>query len=130
MVAGLRARVRLDQARLTDMLRGLDVASLGASHAATVAGMLSCIGDLATISFQPHVSGAPLYHHSIPPGKGTTLMSPGLIAPMTQLLQGLAAGCPCCDAPCLGTAAELVAVAREHPAGRSCMEILDRLAAC
>ena len=57
VVGGLRARVRLDQARLTDMLRGLDAATLGATHAATVAGLLACLGDLAAISFLPHVSG-------------------------------------------------------------------------
>lgn len=60
MVAGLRTRVRLDQGRLAEMLRGLDAANLGAAHADTVAGLLSCLGDLATVSFQPHLSGNPL----------------------------------------------------------------------
>ena len=58
-MAGLRARVRLDQGRLAEMLRGLDAANLGAAHADTVAGLLACLGDLATVSFQPHLSGTP-----------------------------------------------------------------------
>lgn len=57
MVAGMRVRVRLDQARLAEMLRGLDAARLGGAHADTVAGLLACLGDLATVSFQPHLSG-------------------------------------------------------------------------
>ena len=50
-VNGLRIRVRLDEGRITELLKGLD------GHATTTAGLLSCIGDLATISFAPHMAG-------------------------------------------------------------------------
>lgn len=50
LVNGLRVRVRLDEGRLTELLRG-------ERDAATTAGLLSCLGDLATISFHPHLSG-------------------------------------------------------------------------
>ena len=50
-VNGLRIRVRLDEGRITELLKGLD------GHATTTAGLLNCIGDLATISFAPHMAG-------------------------------------------------------------------------
>ena len=50
-INGLRVRVRLDEGRITELLRGLD------GHATTTAGLLNCIGDLATISFAPHMAG-------------------------------------------------------------------------
>ncbi|CAL8467730.1 g7268 [Coccomyxa elongata] len=49
LVNGLRVRVRLDEARLTELLRN-------ATDAATSAGLLACLGDLATVSFDPHLS--------------------------------------------------------------------------
>ncbi len=53
LVSGLRVRVRLDEERLTQLLRGH-------GDAATTAGLLACLGDLATVSFDSHLSGA---HH-------------------------------------------------------------------
>ena len=50
-INGLRIRVRLDEGRITELLKGLD------GHATTTAGLLNCIGDLATISFAPHMAG-------------------------------------------------------------------------
>ncbi len=50
-VSGLRIRVRLDEGRITELLKGLD------GHANTTAGLLNCIGDLATISFAPQMAG-------------------------------------------------------------------------
>jgi len=50
-VNGMRIRVRLDEGRITELLKGLD------GHATTTAGLLNCIGDLATISFTPHMAG-------------------------------------------------------------------------
>ena len=50
-VSGMRIRVRLDEGRITELLKGLD------GHATTTAGLLNCIGDLATISFAPHMAG-------------------------------------------------------------------------
>lgn len=68
LVNGLRVRVRLDEGRLTELL-------CGERDAATTAGLLSCLGDLATISFHPHLSGThyndvpslhtAMYHHSL-----------------------------------------------------------------
>ncbi len=52
LVNGLRVRVRLDEGRLTELLRGH-------GDAATTAGLLACLGDLATVSFESHLSGAP-----------------------------------------------------------------------
>lgn len=43
--------MRLDEGRITELLKGLD------GHATTTAGLLNCIGDLATISFAPHMAG-------------------------------------------------------------------------
>ena len=55
LVNGLRVRVRLDEGRLTELLRGH-------GDAATTAGLLACLGDLATISFDPHLSGVRPQH--------------------------------------------------------------------
>ena len=55
LVNGLRVRVRLDEGRLTELLRGH-------GDAATNAGLLACLGDLATISFDPHLSGVHPHH--------------------------------------------------------------------
>ena len=57
-VSGMRIRVRLDEGRITELLKGLD------GHATTTAGLLNCIGDLATISFAPHMAGV-LKPHSM-----------------------------------------------------------------
>lgn len=46
--------MRLDERRITELLKGLD------GHATTTAGLLNCIGDLATISFAPHMAGPSL----------------------------------------------------------------------
>lgn len=50
-VNGMRIRVKLDEGRITELLKGLD------GHATTTAGLLNCIGDLATISFAPQMAG-------------------------------------------------------------------------
>ena len=47
----MRIRVKLDEGRITELLKGLD------GHATTTAGLLNCIGDLATISFAPQMAG-------------------------------------------------------------------------
>lgn len=60
LVNGLRVRVRLDEARLTELLRS-------ATDAATTAGLLACLGDLATISFDPHLSGLACAHRPCSP---------------------------------------------------------------
>lgn len=59
LVNGLRVRVRLDEARLTELLRN-------ATDAATSAGLLACLGDLATVSFDPHLSGVPTHPFTCP----------------------------------------------------------------
>ena len=53
--------MRLDEGRITELLKGLD------GHATTTAGLLNCIGDLATISFAPHMAGQESFtSHRIP----------------------------------------------------------------
>ncbi len=68
LVNGLRVRVRLDEARLTELLRS-------ATDAATTVGLLACLGDLATVSFDPHLSGLftdPAHLRIIPAQKQAT----------------------------------------------------------
>lgn len=56
-IAGLRFRVELDEQRVTDMLRGLSAATLGDDFGPTAGSLLSCLGDVASVSFMPSVSG-------------------------------------------------------------------------
>ncbi len=56
-MAGLRVRVALDEARVADVLRGFTPTTLGDEFATTAAGVLACLGDMATLSFAPSVSG-------------------------------------------------------------------------
>ena len=52
--AGARVRVKLDEARIEELLRGSD--SNASSAAARV---LSCLGDMGQVSFMPHAGGEP-----------------------------------------------------------------------
>jgi hypothetical protein len=67
LVNELRVRVRLDEGRLRELLQS-------ERDAATTAGLLACLGDLATISFQPHLSGAP--HSILPPAPQRWVLTP------------------------------------------------------
>lgn len=57
IVNRMRVRVRLNEARVAEMLRGMDPASLGDSFVSVTAGLLHCIGDVAALTFVPVFAG-------------------------------------------------------------------------
>ena len=57
IVSGMRVRIRVDEQRLTDMLKGLDPGTMGGSFASTTAALLGMLGDLAALSFAPYFPG-------------------------------------------------------------------------
>ena len=57
IVSGMRVRIRVDEQRLTDMLKGLDPGTMGGSYASTTAALLGMLGDLAALSFAPYFPG-------------------------------------------------------------------------
>ena len=50
--AGARVRVKLDEARIEELLRGSD-----SSASSAAARVLSCLGDMGQVSFMPHAGG-------------------------------------------------------------------------
>jgi hypothetical protein len=58
IVNRMRVRVKLNEARVAEMLRGMDPAALGDSFASVTAGLLHCIGDIAALTFVPTFAGA------------------------------------------------------------------------
>jgi hypothetical protein len=60
IVNRMRVRVKLNEARVAEMLRGMDPAALGDSFASVTAGLLHCIGDIAALTFVPTFAGADL----------------------------------------------------------------------
>lgn len=57
IVNRMRLRVKLNEARVAEMLRGMDPAALGDSFASVTAGLLHCIGDIAALTFVPTFAG-------------------------------------------------------------------------
>jgi hypothetical protein len=53
IVNRMRVRTRLNERRLGELLRGLDPSSLGDSWVSVTAGLLGCIGDIASLNFMP-----------------------------------------------------------------------------
>lgn len=60
IVNRMRVRVRLNEGRVAEMLRGMDPVSLGDSFVSVTAGLLHCIGDVAALTFVPVFAGAVL----------------------------------------------------------------------
>lgn len=58
IVNRMRVRVRLNETRLAEMLRGMDPTTLGDSFVSVTTGLLSCIGDVAALNFVPVFAGA------------------------------------------------------------------------
>lgn len=59
IVNRMRARLRIDEARVRELLSGLRPEEGGAdAYAATVARLLGCTGDLLTVALAPGVAGA------------------------------------------------------------------------
>ena len=54
----MRVRFRLHEQRVAEMLRGIDPESLGANFVTVTAGLLGCIGDIASLKFLPVFEGA------------------------------------------------------------------------
>ena len=59
LVNRMRVRFRLNEQRVAEMLRGIDPESLGANFVTVTAGLLGCIGDIASLKFMPVFEGAP-----------------------------------------------------------------------
>jgi hypothetical protein len=57
IVNRMRLRFRLNERRMAELLRGIDRDSLGDNFAATTAGLLACLGDVAALSFTPVYAG-------------------------------------------------------------------------
>ncbi len=55
----MRVRFRLNEQRVAEMLRGIDPESLGSNFVTVTAGLLGCIGDIASLKFMPVFEGAP-----------------------------------------------------------------------
>ena len=55
----MRLRFRLNEQRVAEMLRGIDPETLGANFLSVTAGLLGCIGDIASLNFMPVFAGAP-----------------------------------------------------------------------
>ena len=54
-IGGARIRVKLDEHRIEELLKGSDSSAAASSAAARV---LSCLGDMGQVSFMPHNGGA------------------------------------------------------------------------
>ena len=59
LVNRMRVRFRLNEQRVAEMLRGIDPESLGSNFVTVTAGLLGCIGDIASLKFMPVFEGAP-----------------------------------------------------------------------
>ncbi len=53
----MRVRFRLNEQRVAEMLRGIDPESLGSNFVTVTAGLLGCIGDIASLKFMPVFEG-------------------------------------------------------------------------
>lgn len=54
---GMRVRVRLDQQRIWGLLAGISPESMGGQFADVAAGVLSMLGDMASLSFARYHTG-------------------------------------------------------------------------
>ena len=54
----MRVRFRLNEQRVAEMLRGIDPETLGSNFVTVTAGLLGCIGDIASLKFMPIFEGA------------------------------------------------------------------------
>ena len=61
----MRLRFRLNEQRVAEMLRGINPESLGANFLSVTAGLLGCIGDIASLNFMPVFAGALLLKPSL-----------------------------------------------------------------
>jgi hypothetical protein len=59
LVNRMRVRFRLNEQRVAEMLRGIDPDTLGSNFVTVTAGLLGCIGDIASLKFMPIFEGAP-----------------------------------------------------------------------
>ncbi len=53
IVDRLKVRLRLNDARVAEILQGIDSAALGDAYGATAARVLGCLGDVLTLAFTP-----------------------------------------------------------------------------
>lgn len=61
IVDGMRVRVRLDQQRIASLLAGISPESMGDQFADVASGVLSMLGDMASLSFARYHTGDVLY---------------------------------------------------------------------
>ena len=58
---GMRVRVRLDQQRISGLLAGISPESVGGQFADVASGVLSMLGDMASLSFARYHTGRVLH---------------------------------------------------------------------
>lgn len=61
IVDGMRVRVRLDQQRISSLLAGISPESMGGQFADVASGVLSMLGDMASLSFAGYHTGKRQY---------------------------------------------------------------------
>lgn len=57
IVDGMRVRVRLDQQRIASLLQGVSPEAMGSQFADVASGVLSMLGDMASLSFAGYQPG-------------------------------------------------------------------------
>ena len=57
IVDGMRVRVRLDQQRIASLLQGISPEAMGSQFADVSSGVLSMLGDMASLSFAGYRPG-------------------------------------------------------------------------
>ncbi len=57
IVDGMRVRVRLDQQRIASLLQGISPQAMGSQFADVASGVLSMLGDMASLSFAGYHPG-------------------------------------------------------------------------
>ncbi len=57
IVDGMRVRVRLDQQRIGSLLQGISPQAMGSQFADVASGVLSMLGDMASLSFAGYHPG-------------------------------------------------------------------------
>lgn len=53
----MRLRFRLNEQRVAELLRGINPGTLGDNFVSVTAGLLGCIGDIASLNFMPVFAG-------------------------------------------------------------------------
>ena len=61
LVNRMRLRFRLNEQRVAELLRGINPTTLGDNFVSVTAGLLGCIGDIASLNFMPVFAGDRLY---------------------------------------------------------------------